>query len=141
MAFWESYSQTMLHTFPDIRQYWHFQRVSVKQHFTLFQSLHQIILTFSELLANNTTHYTVPELTSNNTDILRELLANSTTHFSRVYTRWYWHFQRVSSKLNYSKKFFQNSYHTILTFSKSYYQTIFTYLELISKVSMLTWSR
>ena len=74
--------------------------------------------------------HTFPKLTSNNTDIFRELLANRTTHFSRVYTKQYWHFQRVSFKLNYSKKFFQSSYHTILTLSESYYQTILTYLEL-----------
>ena len=43
-----SYSQTILHTFPDIRQYWHFQRVTGKQYYTLFQSLYQAILTFSE---------------------------------------------------------------------------------------------
>ena len=109
-----------------IKHYWHFEGVTRKQYYTLFQtssntdifreflsskyytlslSLHQAILTFSELLANNT------------------------THFSRAYIKQYWHFQRVSFKLNYSKKFFQSSYHTILTLSESYYQTILTYSE------------
>ena len=90
-----------------IKQYWHFHWVTPKQYYTLFQ-------------------------TSNNTDIFRELLVNNTTHFSRVYIKQYWHFQRVPSKLNYSKNFFQSSYHTILTLSESYYQTILTYLELVS---------
>ena len=45
--------------------------------------------------------HTFPELTSNNTDIFKELLVNNTTNF-------------------------QISYHdqTLLTFSKSYWQTI-----------------
>ena len=90
-----------------IKHYWHFDGVTPKQYYTLFQ-------------------------TPGNTDIFRELLANNTTHFSRVYIKQYWHFQRVPSKLSYSKKFFQSSYHTILTLSESYYQTILTYLELTS---------
>ena len=44
----------------------------------------------------------------------------------------YWRFQRVPSKLNYSKNFFQSTCHTIMTLSESYYQTILTYSELIS---------
>ena len=103
---WGSYSQTILNTFQDIKQYWNFRRVTVKQ------------------------YHTLPKLTSHNTDISRWLLANNTTHFSRVYTKQYWHFQRVPSKLNYSKRFFLNSYHTILTLSEGYYQKILTYLEL-----------
>ena len=67
-----------------------------------------------------------------NIDIFRELPANYTTHFSRVYIKQYWHFQSVPSKLNYSKNFFQSSYHTILTLSESYYRTILTCSELIS---------
>ena len=126
---WGSYSQTILNTFQDIKQYWNFQRVTVKQYYTLYQSLHQTILTFPESYWQTILH-TFPELTSNHTDISKELLANNTTHFSRVYTKQYWHFQRVPSKLNYSKRFFQNSYHTILTLSASYYQKILTYLEL-----------
>ena len=109
--FSESYCQTNNTT--------HFSRAYIKQYWH-FQSWRLTIL------------HTFPELPSNDTDIFRELLANSTTHFSRVYTKQYWHFQRVSFKLNYSKKFFQSSYHTILTLSESYYQTILTYLELIS---------
>ena len=31
VTLWGSYSQTILHTFPDIKQYWHFQRVADKQ--------------------------------------------------------------------------------------------------------------
>ena len=89
-----------------IRQYWHFHWVTSKQYYTLFQ-------------------------TSNNTDIFRELLVNNTTRFSRVYIKQYWHFQRVPFKLNYSKNFFQSIYHT-MTLSRSYYQTVLTYSELIS---------
>ena len=57
LTFYKSYSQTILRTFQDIKQYWYFQRVTGKQYYLLFQSLHQTILTFSELLANNTTHF------------------------------------------------------------------------------------
>ena len=65
---------------------------------------------------------------SNNTDIFRELLANNyCKHFSKVYIKQYWHFQRVLFKLNYSKNFFENSYHTIMTFSERLYQTVFTF--------------
>ena len=87
--------------------YWHFQEVTPKQYYTLFQ-------------------------TSNNTDISRVLLENNITHLSRVYIKQYWHFQSVPSKLNFSETFFQRSYHTILTLSESYYQTILTYSQLIS---------
>ena len=93
-------------------------------------SRHQAILTFSESYCRTILH-TSPELTSS-IMTFSELLGNNTTHFSRAYIKQYWHFQRVSFKLNYSKKFFQSSYHTILTLSESYYQTILTYLELIS---------
>ena len=34
------YSQTILHTFPDIKQYWDIQRVTGKQYYMLFQSLY-----------------------------------------------------------------------------------------------------
>ena len=77
-----SYSQTILHTFLNIKQYWHFQRVTGKQYY-------------------------------------------------RVYIKEYWHFQKVPSKLNYSKNFFQSTYHTIMTLSQSYYQTILAYSQLI----------
>ena len=43
-----SYSQTILRTFLDIKQYCHFQRVTGKQYYTLLQNLYQTILTFSE---------------------------------------------------------------------------------------------
>ena len=46
----------------------------------------------------------------------------------------------ADTTLNYSKKFFQISYHTIVTVSESYYQTILTYLELISTVFTLSQS-
>ena len=90
-----------------IKHYSHFEGVTPKQYYTLFQSFHQTMLAFSESY-----WHTIP-------------------HFSRVYIKQYWHFQRVRSKLSYSKTFFQSSYHTILTLSESYYQTV-TYLELIS---------
>ena len=85
LAPWTSYSQRILHTFQDIKQYWHFQRVTDKQYCTLFQSFHQTILTFPESYWQTMLH-TFPELTSHNTDISRESLANNTTQFSRVYT-------------------------------------------------------
>ena len=48
LMYFVSYSQIILHTFPDIKQHWHFQRVTDKQQHTLFQSLYQAILTFPE---------------------------------------------------------------------------------------------
>ena len=99
-----------------IKQYWHFNRVTPKRYYTLFQ-------------------------TSNNTDISRELLVNNTTHFCKVYIKQYWHFQRVPSKLIYGRNFFQSTYqtishnaqyHTIMALSESYYQAILTHWELIS---------
>ena len=71
-----------------IKQYWHFNRVTPKRYYTLFQ-------------------------TSNNTDIFRELLVNNTKHFCKVYIKQYWHFQRVPSKLIYGRNFFQSTYQTI----------------------------
>ena len=59
-----------------IKQY--FEGVTPKQSYTLFKK-------------------------SNNNDIFRELLANNTTHFSKVYIKQNWNFQRVLSKLNYSR--------------------------------------
>ena len=47
-----------------IKHYWHFDEVTPKQYYTLFQI-------------------------SSNTDIFRELMANITTHFSRVYIKEY----------------------------------------------------
>ena len=44
----DSFMELLPNTFPDIKQYWHFQRVTGKQYYTLFQSLYQAILTFSE---------------------------------------------------------------------------------------------
>ena len=35
-----SYSRTILDTFPDIKQYWHFQIVTGKQYYTLFNTTH-----------------------------------------------------------------------------------------------------
>ena len=94
---WGSNSQTILNTFQDIKQYWNFQRVTVKQYNTPFS-----------------------ELTSNNTDISRELLANNTTHFSRAYIKPYWHLQRATGKQYYT--LFQSLYQAILTFSESSFQ-------------------
>ena len=120
----------------DIKHYWHFEGVIPKQYYTLFQK-------------------------SSNTEIFRELLANNTTHFSRVDIKQYWHFQRVPSKLNYSRKFFQSSYHTILHFQRvkrvttkqywliwSSYETVFTLsqsychtvINTFLKFSMETWT-
>ena len=97
----------MLHTFPDMKQYWQFQR----------------------LLAINITHFCRAFIKKY--WHFRELLAKNTTHFPKVYIKQYWHFQRVPSELSYSKNFFHSSYHTTLMLSESYYQTT-TYLELIS---------
>ena len=92
------------------------------------------MLIFSESYWQTILHIFL-ECTSNNTDNFRELLANNTTNFSRfhIIIKQYWHFQKVPSKSNYSKNFLRSSYHTIMTLSESYYQTIpTTYSELIS---------
>ena len=95
------------------------------QNITTLFSRHQTVLTFPKSYWQ-TILYTFLELTSSNTGIFKELLTNNTIHFSRVYIKQYWHFQRVTSKLNYNKSFFQISYHKILTLSKSYCQTMLT---------------
>ena len=69
-----SYFQAVLHTFPDIKQYWYFQKVTGKQYYKLFQiSYHQTILTFSE----------------NYWAFIKQYC-----HIIQ-----YWHFQRVTTKL------------------------------------------
>ena len=93
-----------------IKQYWHFHWVTPKQYYTFFQ-------------------------TSNNTAIFKELLINNTTRLSRVYIKQYWHFQRVPSKLNYSKNLFQSTYHTVMTLSESYHQTILTVYQTVFTLS------
>ena len=96
-----------------IKHYWHFQGVTSKQYYALFQTTNNTNIS-SELLANNTLHFlrayikhnwhfqrvagkhTFPELISDNTDIFRMLLANNTAHISRAPIKQYWHFQRVT---------------------------------------------
>ena len=105
----ESYYQTRVNTFSAfISNITGTLRDLLPNNTTHF-ARHQAILTFSESYGQTILH-TFPELTQKNTDIFRELLANNTTHFSRVYIKQYWHFQRVPSKLNYSKKFFQSHF-------------------------------
>ena len=101
-----SYSRK-LQTFPDIKQYWHFQRVTGKQYNKLFQRLHLKTLTFSERYWQ-TILQTFSDFISlsTNRNIFRELLANNTTNFFRFYIKQYWHFQRIPLKLNNSKNFF-----------------------------------
>ena len=94
---------------------------------TLFQSSYQTLLA----LWVTPKQYYILFQTSINPDIFRSYW-QTIPHFSRVYTKQYWHFQRVPSKWNYSRKFFQSSYHTIPTLSESYYQTTQTYLALVS---------
>ena len=116
-----SYSQ-WLHTFPDI---------------------------FIELLANNTTNFSRFHNIINNNDNFIELLVNNATYFFRVYIKQDWYFQRVPSKLNHEKNFFESSYHTILTLSESYckqywliqssYQTVQTIVNTFLRVSMDTY--
>ena len=85
----ESYYTTRVNTFSEfISNITGTLRELLANNTTHF-SRHQAILTFSESYCQTILH-TFPELTSNNTDIFR-----------------------VPSKLNYSKKFFQSTYHTI----------------------------
>ena len=88
-------------------------------YYTLFQSLHQTIMTFSKSYWQ-TILQTFPEFISRNTDIL------SNTEFLPKQT---------------IVKLFQNSYHTILTLSKSYYQTILTYFTLYCQTVVTTFLR
>ena len=86
-----SYSLIILHTFLNKKQYWRFQRVTGKQYYILFQSLHQTILSFSEIYWQTILH-TFPEFISSNPDIFREFLP-----FFRVHITQYWYFQRVTT--------------------------------------------
>ena len=71
-----SYSQTILHTFPELTSSnTKIFRVTGKQYYILFQSLHQTILTFSESYWQTILH-TFPEIIPSNTDIFREFLPN-----------------------------------------------------------------
>ena len=114
-----------------IKQHWYFQRVTGKQ-CTRFQKLDQTTLTFSESYWQ-TKLQTFSDFISlsNNTDIFREVLTNNTTNFSRFYIiiKQYWHFQSYWQAI---LQTFQSWGNTTLTLSKSYYQTILTYSELIS---------
>ena len=89
MTLFGSYSKTILHTFPNIKKYWHFQRVTGnqytkhfsrayikqywhfqgvtgKQYYTLFRSLYQAILTFQRTPSKLNYIYTFTELLPNN---------------------------------------------------------------------------
>ena len=100
-------------------------------------------------LANNTTNFSRFHNIINNNDNFIELLVNNATYFFRVYIKQDWYFQRVPSKLNHEKNFFESSYHTILTLSESYskqywliqssYQTAQTIVNTFLRVSMDTW--
>ena len=94
-----------------IKHYWHFQGITLKQYYTLFQ-------------------------TSNSTDISRELLANNIIHFSRASIKQYWHFQRVTDKYYYTV--FQGSHQTTLIFSKSYWKQYRTHFKNFHQ-AILTW--
>ena len=113
-----------------IKKYSHFQIVTTNniKHFFRFHINWQ----FRELLATNTINVFRFHIIIKQCWHFQIVTGNNTTHFSRVHIKQYWHFQRVPSKLNYSKNVFQSSYHTILTLSECYYQTILTFLELIS---------
>ena len=107
-----NYSQAILHTFLDIKQYTDI---------------------FREPLANNTTHFSRAYIKQYwHTESYRELTGKQYyTLFQYLYQAILrWDFQRFPSKLNYNKKLFQSSYCTILnTIWKSYYQTILTLIE------------
>ena len=107
-----NYSQAILHTFLDIKQYTDI---------------------FREPLANNTTHFSRAYIKQSwHTESYRELTGKQYhTLFQYLYQPILrWDFHRFPSKLNYNKKLFQSSYCTILnTISKSYYQTILTLTE------------
>ena len=111
----------------------------MQQTFPDFISLSKNTDIFRELL--QTMQQTFPDFIwlSNNTNIFRELVANNITQFFRVYIKQYCYFQRANFKLNYSKNFFQisyhffqSSYHSILTLSESYKKTTLAYSEIIS---------
>ena len=128
LTFSESYWQTILNTFPNIKKYWHLQRVTGK---AILHTLPNIKKYWHFQRATGKQNYTLFQ-TSNNTDNFRELLANNTTYFSRICINQCWHFQRIPSKLNYSKNFFSEFIsHNSDTFRESL-QVILTCLELIS---------
>ena len=97
MTLSKNYSQAILHTFLDIKQYTDI---------------------FREPLANNTTHFSRAYIKQYwHTESYRELTGKQYyTLFQYLYQAILrWDFQRFPSKLNYNKKLFQSSYCTILT--------------------------
>ena len=76
-----SYSQTILHTFPGIKQYWHFQRVPSKLNYSkyCFQSTCHTLMTLSESYCQIMLTYS--EFMSNSIHPLTELLPNNSKHF------------------------------------------------------------
>ena len=100
-----------------IKQYWHFQRDAGKQYYTLFQSLQQTKLIFSGSYWQYSTHFQ-----SFHQTILvfsgiywQKILYTSGFHI--IITR-YWHFQRVNTKQYW---LIQSSYQTVFILSQSYY--------------------
>ena len=138
----ESYWQTVSHTFPELTSNNTdiFKELLVNNTTNFQISYHQqTMLTFSKSYWQTISH-TFPEHTSNNTDIFRELLANNTTHFSRVHIKQYWYFQRVPSKLNYSKKFFSEFIsHNTDTFRESLPNNIDLFRAHIKQYSHFHW--
>ena len=93
-----SFSQTILHTFLDIKQYWHFQRVTGEQYYRIYikqccyfqrvpskwnyskvQSTYHTILTLSDSYYQ--TILTYSELISSSIHTSTELLLNNSKHF------------------------------------------------------------
>ena len=93
-----SLSQTILHTFLDIKQYWHFQRVTGEQYYRIYikqccyfqrvpskwnysnvQSTYHTILTLSDSYYQ--TILTYSELISSSIHTSTELLLNNSKHF------------------------------------------------------------
>ena len=108
-----------------IKHYWYLG--SYSQTILHFFSRYQAILTFSELLGNNTTHLQ---------GLHQIILTFSESYWQSIlhtFPRFIASNQRVSSKFNDSKEAFQSSYHTILKLPESYYQAMLFCLELISK--------
>ena len=94
LAIWWSYSQTILHVFLDIRQYRHFQRVTGKQYYTLFQSYIKQYWHFQSFPS----------------------WLNDSKNFFRIHITQQWRFQRITTKQYW---LIQSSHQTVFTLSLS----------------------
>ena len=135
LKFSKSYWQTKLHTFPNIKQYWHFQRVTGSQYYALFQTTNNTDI-FRELLTNNTTHFAKHQKILTFSESYWQTILNTFPNIKKYWhlqgvtgkailhtlpnIKQYWQFQRVTGKQYYI--LFQNLYQPMLTLPENSFQ-------------------